>query len=59
MNSQEGGVMPCQERDFWEMGPGACEGGGGREISTAAPQGVNALAPPRWPMGKKTGRALP
>src|ERR1700733_3883965 len=25
-----GGVMPCQERDFWEMGPGGCEGGGGQ-----------------------------
>ena len=46
--------MPCQERDFWEMGPGACEGGGGREISNEALLGVNAIAPPRWPMGKKT-----
>ena len=51
--------MPWQETDFWEMGPGACEGGGGREISNAAPLGVNAIAPPRWSMGKKTGRALP
>ena len=54
MNSQEAAVSLCQERDFWEMGPGACEGGGGREIWNAAPPGVNAVAPPRWPMGKKT-----
>jgi hypothetical protein len=53
-----GGFMPCQERDFWEMGPGACEGGGGREILNAAPLGVNAIAPPRWPLGRKTGRTL-
>ena len=58
MNSQEAAVSPCQERDFREMGPGACEGGGGREILNAAPLGVNAVAPPRWPMGKKTRRAL-
>jgi len=58
MNSQEAAGSPCQERDFWEMGPGACEGGGGREIWIVAPLGVNAVAPPRWPMGKKTGRAL-
>ena len=58
MNSQEATVSLCQERDFWEMGPGACEGGGGREISNAAPPGVNVVAPPRWPMGKKTWRAL-
>jgi hypothetical protein len=42
-----GGVMPCQERDFWEMGPGACEGGrrpgnlerraAGRECNCASP----------------------
>jgi hypothetical protein len=53
-----GGFMPRQERDFWEMGLGACEGGGGREISNTAPLGVNAFAPPRWPVGKKTGRTL-
>jgi hypothetical protein len=47
-----GGVMPCQERDFWEMGPGACEGGG-REILNAVPLCVNALAPSPMANGKE------
>jgi hypothetical protein len=46
MNSQEAAGSPRQEREFLEMGPGACEGGGGREISNAAPLGVNAIASP-------------
>jgi hypothetical protein len=29
-----------------------------RSIGNAAPLGVNALAPSRWPIGKKTGRTL-
>jgi hypothetical protein len=43
---------------FLGDGTRSLRGGGGREISNAAPLGVNAVAPPRWPMGKKTGRVL-
>jgi hypothetical protein len=46
MNRQEAAGSLRQEREFLEMGPGACEGGGGREISNAAPLGVIALALP-------------
>jgi hypothetical protein len=43
---------------FLGDGTRSLRGGGGREISNAARLGVNAVAPPRWPMGKKTGRVL-
>jgi hypothetical protein len=63
--------MPCQERDFWEMGPGTCEGrrpgnlqcrAAGRECNCALPmangkENLGELLPKRCTASILRGRS--
>jgi hypothetical protein len=58
MNSQEAVLCRAKREIFGRWDPEPARGEEAGEISNAASLGVNALPPPRWPMGKKTGRTL-
>jgi hypothetical protein len=58
MNSQEAAGSPCQERDFLEMGPGACEGRRLRNLDRRAARRECCCICP-MANGKKPGKLSP
>ena len=56
MNSQEARQLRrAKGENCWSGDPEMSEGGGVREFLYAEPLGVNAFAPPEWPMGENSG----